>query len=287
MPLLRRLPDFAQLARLDRPIGIYLLLWPTLSALVLAAQGWPSAKNLVIFTLGVVVMRSAGCVINDYADRHIDGAVERTRGRPLVTGRVSEREALAFFALLILLALLLVLATNLLTLSMAVIGAMLAIIYPFTKRFTQLPQLVLGAAFSWGIPMAYAAERNQLDDTALLLFLANWLWTVAYDTEYAMVDRDDDLTIGVKSTAILFGRADRLIIGLLQVATVGTLALIGIQAQELPWPYFVGLTAAAGLFVYQQWLIRKRDRDACFKAFKNNHYVGAAVFLGVAAALLG
>lgn len=252
---------------------------------MLAAAGLPSLKNFVIFTLGVIVMRSAGCVINDYADRQFDAHVKRTQTRPLVTGRIAPREALVFFSVLLTVAFLLVLATDPLTIGLSVIGAALAIVYPFSKRVTQLPQLVLGAAFSWGIPMAYTAEAHQFHPVALILFAANLLWTVAYDTQYAMVDRDDDLKIGVKSTAILFGRADRLIVALLQLGALGLLGYVGWLC-NLGALYFISLMVASVLFVHQHWLIRLRDRDGCFAAFKNNHYVGAVIFAGIALDLL-
>ena len=280
-----RWPDFAALMRLDRPVGIYLLLWPTLWALWLAAGGMPRLDVLLIFVLGVIVMRSAGCVINDYADREFDGSVERTRARPLATGRVAPREALVLFVVLCAIAFTLVLFTNALAIQLSFAGAALATLYPFSKRVTHLPQFVLGAAFGWCIPMAYAAQANALTTEAWLLFTANLFWTVAYDTEYAMVDRDDDLRIGVKSTAILFGRFDRAAVALLQVLAIATLAWVG-QRMALPGAYWVSLVVASGLLAYQQWLIRHRDRDACFAAFKHNNYVGMAVFLGIAIATL-
>ncbi len=279
-----RLPHFLQLMRLDKPIGTLLLLWPTLWALWLAAKGMPSLKNLVIFSLGVLVMRSAGCVINDFADRKIDGRVARTQGRPLATGVISSREALILFVCLCLAAFGLVLLTDPLTIKLSVGGLLLTFSYPFMKRHTHLPQVVLGAAFSWGIPMAYAAETGALDKNMWLIYLAAVLWTVAYDTFYAMVDRDDDLKIGVKSTAILFGEQDRVITGALQVMVLYALVLVG-KAYALGWIFYLSLAIAAGLFVYQQWLIRFRERTACFKAFLNNNWVGAAVFVGIAADL--
>lgn len=271
-----------QLARMNRPIGTLLLLWPTLWSLWLAAEGVPSIKNLVIFTLGVIVMRAAGCVINDFADRKIDGDVKRTKDRPLATGAVSSREALGLFTVLCLIALGLVLMTNLLTIELSVGGLLLAFCYPFMKRYTHLPQVVLGAAFAWGIPMAYAAETGSLHENIWLIYLAVVLWTVAYDTFYAMVDRDDDIKIGVKSTAILFGEQDRLITGILQVLALYALLLVG-NRFELGTFYYLGLIAAALFFIYQQWLIRFRTREACFKAFVNNHWVGLVVFLGLVA----
>lgn len=276
----RKLALYAQLMRLHRPIGILLLLWPTLWSLWLAAKGMPSLKNLVIFSLGVVVMRSAGCVINDFADRKIDSQVQRTQERPLATGALSSREALILFGALCLLALGLVLLTNPLTIQLSLGGLLLAACYPFMKRHTHLPQIVLGAAFAWSIPMAFAAETHALPQNLWLVYLAVVLWTVVYDTFYAMVDRNDDLKIGVKSTAILFGEQDRLITGVLQAMTLYTLVLVG-DRFELGGYYYLGVMAAAGLFGYQQWLIRFRTRTGCFAAFINNHWVGLAVFVGI------
>lgn len=280
----QKLPHYIRLMRLDKPIGILLLLWPTLWALWLAAKGTPSLKNLVIFSLGVVLMRSAGCVINDFADRKIDGHVARTSQRPLATGAVTSREALILFVALCLTAFALVLCTDPLTIKLSVGGLLLAASYPFMKRHTHLPQVVLGAAFAWGVPMAYAAEIGKLDKNMWVIYLAVVLWTVAYDTFYAMVDRDDDLKIGVKSTAILFGEQDRVITGMLQAMMLYAMVLVG-KAAELGWIYYLGLVVAAGLFAYQQWLIRYRERQACFKAFLNNNWAGAAIFVGIAADL--
>jgi 4-hydroxybenzoate polyprenyltransferase len=276
---------YLALARLDKPIGSLLLLWPTLWALWIAAEGLPSPWLLVVFVAGVFAMRSAGCVINDYADRHIDGHVKRTHARPLPAGELTERQALGFFALLVGVSFLLVLTTNVLTIQLAFAGLFWAALYPFMKRYTHLPQLFLGIAFSWAIPMAFAAQSNSLPAGLWLLFAAKLTWTVAYDTMYAMVDRDDDLRIGVKSTAILFGRRDKLIIGLLQLVTLLLLVAAG-QAFSLATPYYWGLLAAAVLFVYQQRLIRDRERMPCFRAFLNNNYAGMVIFVGVAVALL-
>ena len=271
---------YVQLARIDKPIGTLLLLWPTLWALCLAAGGLPDPWILTVFVVGVFLMRSAGCVINDYADRNFDGHVKRTAGRPLPMGRVDEREVLILFAVLALISFALVLTLNPLTIGLSFAGLLLAVCYPFMKRFIPIPQLVLGMAFSWSIPMAYAAQANALPPVAWLLFLANLLWTIAYDTQYAMVDRDDDLKLGLKSSAILFGRHDKRIIGVLQLATL--LILLGVgQLMALGSGYYWGLLGAAALFVYQQRLIRERQRDACFQAFLNNNYVGALVLLGV------
>jgi 4-hydroxybenzoate polyprenyltransferase len=273
---------YLQLMRLDRPIGSLLLLWPTLWALWLAAEGIPRVSVLLVFVGGVFVMRSAGCVINDFADRHVDGHVTRTQGRPLVSGRIRPIEALVLFGILVGLALALVLTQNNLTIELAFGALFFAAIYPFMKRVTHLPQLFLGLAFSWAIPMAFAAQSGSIPPIAWLLVIANSFWTIAYDTFYAMVDRDDDLKIGIKSTAILFGRRDKLIVGILQLATLLVLASIGCL-QELGAVYYVGLTVAGGLFVYQQRLASRRERDGCFAAFLNNNYVGACIFVGIAA----
>lgn len=269
-----------QLMRMDRPIGSLLLLWPTLWALLLAAQGLPDVRVLVVFVLGVFLMRSAGCVINDFADRHVDGHVKRTSQRPLPAGLVSAKEALLLFVVLAVTAFLLVLTMNTLTIQLSFVGILLAFIYPFMKRYTHLPQLVLGLAFSWSIPMAWSAQADTLPPQVWVLFLINALWTVAYDTQYAMVDRDDDVKIGIKSTAILFGRWDKRIIGLLQLATLGLLVALG-QGLELSASYYWSLLIAAGLFAYQQHLIRYRERMSCFQAFLNNNYVGMAITAGI------
>jgi 4-hydroxybenzoate polyprenyltransferase len=269
-----------QLIRFDRPIGTLLLLWPTLWALWLAAQGVPDVKLLVIFVLGTFLTRSAGCIVNDLADRNLDGAVARTNARPLVTGAVTVREALALFVALLLLAFFLVLFTNALTIELSIVAVLLASSYPFMKRYTHLPQLVLGAAFSWGIPMAFAAQRGTLPSALWLLYLGNLLWTVAYDTAYAMVDREDDLRVGIKSTAILFGQHDRLIIGLLQLGCLLSLYLAGL-AFGLGRYYNASLVIAALLFGYQHYLIRERQPDVCFKAFLHNNWVGMTVFVGI------
>ncbi|MEE4661144.1 MAG: 4-hydroxybenzoate octaprenyltransferase [Halieaceae bacterium] len=276
-----RLSAYLQLIRFDRPIGTLLLLWPTLWGLWLAADGVPPVKLLLIFSVGTLLMRSAGCAVNDLADRNLDGSVSRTRERPLVTGAVSPQEAITLCAVLGLVAFVLVLFTNTLTILLSFAGAALAACYPFMKRHTHLPQLVLGAAFSWSIPMAFAAVGNSLPPSLWLVFIANLLWTVAYDTEYAMVDRKDDLKVGIKSTAILFGELDRHMIGALQALTLTALVLVG-QRFELGLAYFASLLVVAGLFVYQQKLIRARDPADCFRAFLNNNWVGAAVFVGLA-----
>lgn len=276
-----RLTEYAKLLRIDRPIGTLLLLWPTWWALWLAGEGSPSIANLVVFTLGVFFMRAAGCAINDYADRDLDRHVKRTKDRPLTAGRIKAWEALALFGGLCLVSFLMVLLfTNPLTLYLSFGGALLAFIYPFMKRHTHLPQLFLGAAFSWAIPMAWAAEANELSQLTWLLFTANVLWTVAYDTLYAMVDRDDDVKIGIKSTAVLFGDADRAIIGVLQAMVIVILVMVGGQA-ELGGFYYFGVMVMAALFIYQQYLAKDRSREGCFKAFLNNNWAGFAVFAGL------
>ena len=282
MPSLsKKFSAYIQLTRINRPIGIYLVLWPSLWALWLAAEGLPSIKLLLIFTLGAFLMRSAGCIINDYADRHIDGHIKRTKGRPLVTGHISSAEALGLFAVFIVLAFLLVLLTNTLTVWLSLIAAGLACAYPFVKRHSHLPQVVLGAAFAWSIPMGFGATNETLPDSVWLIYVTVLLWTVAYDTFYGMVDREDDIKIGVKSTAILFGDKDKIATICLQVLVVLGLIFIG-QKFDLSWIYGISVVTASGLFVYQQYLIRKREREACFAAFLNNNWVGLAIFVGIA-----
>lgn len=273
---------YVQLMRLDRPVGIWLLLWPTWWSLWLAAQGVPSWQNLLIFTAGCVLMRSAGCVINDYADRHFDGHVARTRTRPLATGQLQPRQALTLFVALCIAAFLLVLLTNRLTLMLSVGAVLLTMLYPFCKRHTHLPQAVLGAAFACAVPMAWAAEAGTLKPEVWLLFCTTLIWTLAYDTFYAMVDRDDDLRIGIRSTAILFGDADRVITGFLQGLVILSLLLLGRKFQ-MHWPFYGGLLIASSLFAWQQQLIREREPAACLRAFLNNQWVGAVIFLGIAA----
>lgn len=276
-----RVREYALLVRADRPIGTLLLLWPTLWALWIAGRGHPDPRVFVVFVAGVVLMRSAGCAINDYADRHIDKHVARTRQRPVAAGRVSPAEALAVAAVLGLIAFLLVLSMNRLTVILALVGGFLATSYPFLKRFTSLPQFYLGGAFGWSVPMAFAAQTGTIPTIAWLMFAAVVLWAVAYDTMYAMVDREDDLRVGVKSTAILFGRADRVAIGLCQAAVLIILWQIGRSASLGPW-YLVSLVIAAVMMLWQQRLIKDRDPDACFRAFLNNSHFGLAVFCGIA-----
>jgi 4-hydroxybenzoate polyprenyltransferase len=269
-----------QITRMDKPIGTYLLLWPTFWALWIAADGFPTLHLLFVFSMGVFIMRSAGCVINDFADRKVDGQVKRTSQRPLVSGAMTSEQALSLFAFLIGGAIALVMTLSLYTILLSVIALLLAASYPFMKRYTQLPQVVLGAAFSWGMIMAFAELQGEIPLVAWLLFAANLLWTVAYDTMYAMVDRDDDLKIGVKSTAILFGQYDKRIVGFLQLFTLALLFTVG-EILAFGWPFQLALVLSAGLFSYQQMLIVNRDRDNCFKAFLNNHWVGLIIFVGV------
>ncbi|HUD42784.1 MAG TPA: 4-hydroxybenzoate octaprenyltransferase [Dokdonella sp.] len=280
-----RIREYLVLMRMDRPIGALLLLWPTWWALWFAAGDFPPVGLLVIFTLGVFVMRAAGCVINDYADHDwLDARVERTRGRPMAAGRVSRKEALLLFGGLLVLAFALVLFTNRLTILLSFVGAALAAIYPFTKRVTHLAQVVLGAAFGWSIPMAFAAVTGTLPPLCWLLFLANVLFSVIYDTEYAMVDRDEDIRVGARSTAILFGDADLPILGVLMVTFVFAMLLAGTRA-ALAWPYFAGLAAASCLFAWQQWTMRERARERCLAAFRNNNWVGFVLWAGLLLAL--
>lgn len=274
-----------RLMRFDRPIGILLLLWPTLWALWIAGDGSPSTKNILIFCTGVVLMRAAGCIMNDVADRDFDPHVERTRCRPLASGELTVREALIAFFALMSLAFGLVLMTNVLTIKLAFGGALLASTYPFFKRWTHFPQVILGLAFGWGIPMAFAAETGQIASIAWLILLINVIWSVIYDTLYAMVDREDDVSIGLKSTAIMFGRFDLLIIRVLKILMIALLVLLGLKLQ-FSWPWFVGVAIAGVLFTRQQYLVRERDRDACFNAFLNNNWVGVAVWAGLLATYL-
>lgn len=277
---LRRLPDFIALGRLDRPIGIYLLLWPTLWALWIASEGQPSFKLIFIFVMGVILTRTGGCIVNDYADRDFDGQVQRTANRPLATGRISGKEALAVAAVIGLLAFVLVLFTNTFTIMLSVGGLLLACTYPYMKRHTYLPQLVLGAAFAWSIPMAFAAVKEEIPTIAWIIYLATLCWTMAYDTLYAMVDRDDDLQAGIKSTAILFGDADLAMVGLLNGMTLLALVLLGNKLGLSLW-YYLGLVTAVLLWIWQLWQCRTRERNACFQAFLHNHWVGAAIFAGL------
>jgi len=276
----QQLPDYARLMRLDKPIGILLLLWPTLWALWVAAEGLPSLSNLIIFVLGVILMRSAGCVINDYADRDFDLHVRRTKDRPLTSGRVTTKEALSLFIVLVLTSFIVVLFTNTETIYMSFGGVFLAALYPFMKRFTYFPQVFLGAAFGWAVPMAFTAETGTVSESTWLLYVATLLWTIAYDTQYAMVDREDDLKVGIKSTAILFGEMDNIAIISLQALALVTLLLAANQLSAGIF-FYLGIIVAGGLFAYQYTLTQHRNTEMCFKAFLNNHWVGASVFLGI------
>lgn len=275
-----KLNAYWRLMRADKPIGIYLLLWPCVWALWVASAGVPDLHIFVVFILGVVVMRSAGCVINDYADRKVDGLVERSSTRPLVNGEVTEKEALGLFFVLLFCALLLVLTLSWQTVLMSVGGLILAAIYPFMKRYTHFPQVILGAAFSWSIPMVFVATGQPLNWMVWALYFANLAWTVAYDTEYAMVDKNDDIKVGVKSTAILFGQYDKLIIMLLQISCLSLLVAVAVWL-KLSWPFYLALVVSIGLFLYQHRLIKDRDRSLCFKAFLHNHYVGLVFAIGI------
>ena len=268
------------ITRMDKPIGTYLLLWPTFWALYVAAEGFPGWHLTIVFALGVFIMRSAGCVINDFADRKVDGKVKRTEQRPLVSGLITTKEAIALFFTLLVVALALVLTLSWYSIGLSIIALILAASYPFMKRFTHFPQVVLGAAFSWGMIMAFAETQQNIPSTAWLLLFDNVLWTIAYDTMYAMVDKDDDLLIGVKSTAIIFGRLDKVIIALLQILVLTLLVKVG-QIQQFNMFYYLGLIFAASSFIYQQHLIKNRDRDNCFKAFLNNHYGLLIVLLAI------
>lgn len=278
--VLQQLHNYARLMRLDKPIGIWLLLWPMLWALWIAGEGHPNAGVFVVFVLGVIIMRSAGCVLNDYADRNIDPYVERTRLRPIASGAVAPAEALTLFVALSLIAVGLATMLNRPTQMLAVVGALLTIVYPFIKRFVSIPQFILGAAFGWAVPMAFAAQTGDVSKLGWLIFTAALIWAVIYDTFYAMVDREDDLKLGVKSSAILFGDLDLFVIGGLQVLMLLTLVLIGNMA-ELGFWYFASVTLAAILMIYHQWLSRERTREGCFKAFLKNHYIGMIIFIGI------
>ena len=271
---------YFRLMRFDKPIGIYLLLWPTLWALFLAKRGLPDIDLMIIFTLGVILMRSAGCVINDFADRNIDKFVMRTKDRPLTSGEVSEKGALIVFSFLILMSFGLVLMTNFLTVQLSIVAVFLATLYPFVKRWSNLPQFVLGSAFAMSVPMAFSATLDEVPFSAWLVFLATVIWTVIYDTIYAMVDREDDLKINVKSTAILFGKYDLIIIFLLHLLLIALLVMIS-QEFQLGNYFNMTIVMATLLMFYHQHLIKDRDRAKCFKAFLNNHYIGIVILLGI------
>jgi 4-hydroxybenzoate polyprenyltransferase len=282
MTLAERLSLYLQLTRLNRPIGILLLLWPTLWAVWIAGAGHPSWHIVLIFVLGTVLMRSAGCAINDYADRDFDRHVKRTRDRPVTSGRIAPREALWLAAILALIALLLILPLNTLTLLLSVPAVFLAASYPFTKRFLAIPQAYLGIAFGFGIPMAFAAQQGSVPLVAWLLLIANVFWAIAYDTEYAMVDRDDDIHLGLHSSALLFGKYDVAAVMSCYAITLVLLATVG-QMIVSGWFYYAGLMLAAGIALYHYSLIKHRQREACFAAFLHNNWLGAAVFVGIAA----
>jgi 4-hydroxybenzoate polyprenyltransferase len=277
---IKQLQNYVQLMRLDKPIGIWLLLWPTLWALWLAGEGHPDAGIFVVFLLGVVIMRSAGCVLNDFADRNIDPYVERTRTRPIASGAVAPMEALTLFVALALIAIGLAAMLNRLAQMLAIVGAGLTIVYPFIKRFVSIPQFVLGAAFGWAVPMAFAAQTGETAQLAWLVFGTAIIWAVIYDTFYAMADREDDLKIGVKSTAILFGDADLFVIGGLQILMLAALIFIGNMA-ELGFAYYASVFIAAILMAWHQWVARDRQPAACFRVFLHNHYIGMIVFIGI------
>jgi 4-hydroxybenzoate polyprenyltransferase len=279
--LSRRIEEYWELARFNRPIGTWLLLWPALWALWIAGEGQPTQKVLIVFVLGVIVMRAAGCVINDYADRNIDIHVRRTRDRPIAARRVSPVEALVLFGALLAIALILVTFLDLLTIKLAFIGAALTISYPFVKRVFPMPQLYLGISFGgWSVPMAFAAELGRLPRVAWVLYIAAVIWAAIYDTIYAMIDREDDLKIGVKSSAILFADMDKLLIFVMQAMMIWALVLAGKSMHFGTW-YYAGLTAASLLFLYQQWLIRNREPAGCLRAFVNNQHVGMVIFVGI------
>ncbi|MFW0084020.1 MAG: 4-hydroxybenzoate octaprenyltransferase [Coxiella endosymbiont of Haemaphysalis qinghaiensis] len=276
----RQLLHYFCLMRFDRPIGIFLLLWPTLWALWIATYGHPSLKLVIVFILGVIIMRAAGCVINDYADRNIDKHIRRTQNRPLIIGVVTVPEAIGLFIFLCFIALGLVLLLNRLTLELAVLAILLAFIYPFLKKFTYFPQLCLGVAFSWSIPMVFAAQQGNVPIVAWLLFLPAVIWPIAYDTQYAMADREDDFTVGVKSTAILFGNYDLIVITLLQIAMLIMLSILGWYL-SLNYFFYIGLLVAFGLMIYQYVLTRRREPKRCLEAFHNNNWVGFSIFLAI------
>jgi len=275
-----KLYAYAQLMRFDRPIGFLLLLWPTLAALWVASDGFPRVDLFLIFSLGVVVMRSAGCVINDYADQDFDGHVERTKNRPIVSGQVTPQEALMLLFCLLVIALILVLFINTTTLYWAMVGASLTIFYPFAKRFTWFPQAVLGVTFAWSIPMAFTATEVGVSELTWLIYFTNLIWIIMYDTIYAMVDREDDIAIGVRSTAILFGDADRMLIGVMQIMALIGMIIMG-NSLGFGWVYSLSMALVCALFVWQQMLIKERQPAQCFRAFLNNNYVGIIWFLGV------
>ena len=278
--LVTQIRNYGKLMRVDKPIGIWLLLWPALWALWLAGEGHPDQGLFIIFVLGVFIMRSAGCVLNDYADRNIDPYVERTRSRPIASGAVAPMEALTLFLALALIAIGLALMLNRQAQLLAIVAAVLTVIYPFIKRLVSIPQFILGAAFGWAVPMAFAAQTDAVPQLAWIVFGAALIWAIIYDTFYAMVDREDDRKIGVKSTALLFGDADLFVIGGLQVVMLAALVFIGARAELGPW-YYLSVAVAAALMAYHQWLARDREPAQCFKAFLHNHLIGLVVFVGI------
>lgn len=278
--IIDRLKQYWLLSRFDRPIGILILLWPALWALWVAGDGKPDLGVLIVICLGVVLMRAAGCVINDYADRDFDPHVARTKQRPIAAGKVKPKEALWVFVVLCLCAFCLVLTLNTFTVLLSFVAAFLAASYPFMKRYTQLPQAYLGIAFGWAVPMSFSAQTNNIPAVAWVMYLAVVLWALVYDTMYAMVDKEDDLKIGVKSTAILFGAYDRHIMAILQLIIIGLLIVVG-QMKHLSWPYYGGILVGTGHFVYQQKLIFYRDKMLCFRAFLNSNWFGMTVFIGL------
>ena len=275
-----KIKNYLVLIRLNKPIGIFLLLWPTLWALWLAAEGFPNHKILIVFIFGVFLMRSAGCILNDIADKDLDKFVTRTKNRPLASDKLSSIEAFIFASGLIFVAFLLVLTTNALTVKLSFVAVILAGIYPFLKRYTYLPQIFLGLTFGWSIPMAFAATITSIPQIAWLLLIVNILWTIVYDTIYAMVDREDDLKIGIKSTAILFDDADRFIIGIIQALVLIALIIVGKQA-SLNLPYYLSIIVGCFLFIYQSYLIKDREPKKCMRAFMNNNWFGLVIFIGL------
>ena len=272
--------QYALLMRFDRPIGIYLLLWPTLWALWIAGQGYPRLDVTFIFLMGVILMRASGCIINDYADRDIDLHVSRTKNRPMAMGRVSSKEAITLFVVVCLLAFILVLFTNWLTVLLSVAGLALAVLYPFTKRYTYMPQAFLGLAFGWSVPMAFAAQTGAVPNEAWLILTATVLWATSYDTMYAMADREDDARIGVKSTAILFGEADRVIVAMIQSLFLLTMIIVG-EKLKMQFYYYIGLGVSTLFIAYQHYLLKDRDPAKCIRAFANNSWLGATIFAGI------
>ena len=278
--LVAQLRNYGKLMRIDKPVGVWLLLWPTLWALWLAGEGHPNQGLFVVFVVGVFIMRSAGCVLNDYVDRNIDPYVERTRNRPIASGAVAPTEALTLFVALGLIAIGLATMLNRTAQLLAIVAAILTLAYPFIKRFVSIPQFILGAAFGWAVPMVFAAQTGTVPQLAWVVFGAALIWAVIYDTYYAMVDREDDRKLGVKSTALLFGDADLFVLGGLQLIMLLALVFVGLRA-ELGFWYYLSVAIAAGLMAYHQWLARDRQPAGCFAAFLHNHFIGLVVFIGI------